>query len=407
MIKDGLITIETKYLNNINSQQDILNKLLPQIYALDFCIPGPHPGWENDAKTIAQNITSKYPGTLDEFSDFSVFLQENYGSNAASGVGGQVKSLANEVALHTIVDPGGYFVKPLAAEKEAEYYKAANREVLAFVLGLNAREDQAIESRAKVVRIINAALTKYTDFIHTKYKFDDQTMVYIAGENTKMYKSISIYQSNIEENAASADNMESIIKKLNSLEVGVSSLPKDFDTSVDCTDISKNQQEPQCLLKGYQRTFSRLAPNLVGEEQILQSQDLISQYQEALNNLTNPVDGLIAECEKEKKTPDFVGDPTERRPYPSNLLTIPNDGGNKSTYAPEVCYGDAYGNPSPWACTLKWTPINWNGFGLVNITYQHALLPPGKTFQDVLNGTVSMEGTTGPGDGLEDFFGIY
>ena len=77
------------------------SKAIDSIYMLDYCVPGPHPGWENEIEANAQNFVSN-PNTFPKSSsksDMKKFFS-TYGSTV-----GTVTGLVAGAALGTVVLP--------------------------------------------------------------------------------------------------------------------------------------------------------------------------------------------------------------------------------------------------------------------------------------------------------------
>lgn len=49
VVKKGLITLQKDYIDAVKASQAELEHIMPALGALDYCIPGPNPGWRTEA----------------------------------------------------------------------------------------------------------------------------------------------------------------------------------------------------------------------------------------------------------------------------------------------------------------------------------------------------------------------
>lgn len=67
VVKKGLIRIQKEYIQMVNIAKRELPKILPALGELDYCIPGPNPGWENPVREqINENIELLRSLSLDD-----------------------------------------------------------------------------------------------------------------------------------------------------------------------------------------------------------------------------------------------------------------------------------------------------------------------------------------------------
>ncbi|MEI8130339.1 MAG: immunoglobulin-like domain-containing protein [bacterium] len=76
------------------------HSLITNIYSLDYCIPGPHPGWQNEIETNAQNFVANPALFLASASQSDLKkVLTTYGQSAGSVIGLTVGVVATSVAL--------------------------------------------------------------------------------------------------------------------------------------------------------------------------------------------------------------------------------------------------------------------------------------------------------------------
>jgi hypothetical protein len=52
---------DPNYTNLLGKQVNLAKRLIPAIYQLDYCIPGPHPGWQKDAQAFLDTEMTRWP----------------------------------------------------------------------------------------------------------------------------------------------------------------------------------------------------------------------------------------------------------------------------------------------------------------------------------------------------------
>ncbi len=98
IIKNGVIQIQVNYINDLKKSMDVVDKILPTLGKLDYCIPGPNSNWRNNsADSITAYINSLStgnpgpidPATLDQkLNDYQSAIDTTYGSMQDPSSGG-------------------------------------------------------------------------------------------------------------------------------------------------------------------------------------------------------------------------------------------------------------------------------------------------------------------------------
>lgn len=94
---DKIITWQNDYMTALTQHKSLLEtQLIPRIYELDFCVPGPRPDWETKAQEKVSAVTPRIYdlGTTETFfQDLFITVGGGNGGNLASGGGGMLLSI--------------------------------------------------------------------------------------------------------------------------------------------------------------------------------------------------------------------------------------------------------------------------------------------------------------------------
>lgn len=200
----------------------VAERLIPQIYMLDLCIPGPHPGWDRSAQENLQNfITNDVPPNAD----------------AAISTGAKIFS--------RVTDPLGMFKeagKDMTSDKRNEkFYSKLVGFSLSFnadlptdmswdsptPYGVNVDKNSKVNGYRNVSNIFRTLAERYSgamNYIFSPMNLDLIDISKAIQINEKNYMMIPTYQKGIDENKkllagsiATLSQLEHLQKRINNL----------------------------------------------------------------------------------------------------------------------------------------------------------------------------------------------
>ncbi len=201
----------------------VAQKLLPQIYMLDLCVPGPRPNWEIDVQQNMQDFISNLPPNAD----------------AAISSGAKIFS--------TVTDPLGMFKeagKDLTADKRNEkFYSKLVGFHLSFnadlptdlswdsptPYGVNVDRNSKVNGITPVSNIFRTLTQRYMSavgYMYSQYNLDFYGDLYSEiSDNEKYYQLIPTYLKGIEENRTLILGSQATHTQLARLQERINNLP--------------------------------------------------------------------------------------------------------------------------------------------------------------------------------------
>ncbi len=276
--------------------------LLPIIYQLDYCIPGPHPGWENDAQITLDDIKSKIKNLTGlDFVQITQATGRPIPGTNISGSTVQVLSLLADILLPGTGGPGKSDVNPgnidmakkiaggvtLTEETARDYYKY----ILDGILGLATKPDGQIGTYEQVIDALDKIFSGYTRIINNI--FDPLLMPSVTGEAVNEFNTIAGYRQMIVNNTKSILLNKSVVIKLVEIKTEIENLNNQRDSGTITPEIYENNLNP------WISAFGRLSLNMVTGDDIAKADSILQQIKDKkvyiYNNLLKGPTG----CEKE------------------------------------------------------------------------------------------------------------
>ena len=319
--------VDPNYRNLLGRQVTLAKRLIPAIYQLDYCIPGPHPGWQNDSDILLQNELNKWPRNTDDSGGFW-------------GAIGQILDPAK-----TIVN----LVKTETQDKRSEqlYSNIVSAALTMHGPGVGVARDEHVNGYDNATYGVNLLAQRYAKVINSMYTTiniitvdpDDGPSISpsLLAENKAGIAKIVGYQNGIKANTEEMDSARTLIDQLVRLggrihalktnEANLVGFPasapetnEDFQNLLSEIEAETNTASLtpfQRELKKINDTFNLIAPDLHGDS-------YIAAQEATLNNITNTLEdisgdgGFIEECLDVVLDPKYTGLNT-RRPFPASL----------------------------------------------------------------------------------------
>jgi hypothetical protein len=283
-----VIDTENKYADLLEQENGQIEILIPAIYELDMCIPGPNPDWQASSADALQNYFNNLPKSADE-----------------------VLSTGSKI-VSKIFDPMGMLAPTIKDESLTSRNKRLYTSIVEKTLGVNLpdKKDGHLGSFSDLVIVFERIYKDYSAKIHARYD-DLAVMPTPTYDSRRLYRQIPSYSNTYDENAANIDKARNqTVKQLNRLVELIKALPpQDDPTYTDRYNV-------------VYRTFKRLAPDFHNQDDLVAEQDRLEQLQDQIKDIKRP-NGYLDQCYNEvlgvTTNPKYNG-PNDRRFYPGELL---------------------------------------------------------------------------------------
>ncbi|MCM2338932.1 MAG: hypothetical protein NDI62_00540 [Burkholderiales bacterium] len=286
--------------------------LLPAIYQLDYCIPGPHPGWEEDSKRTLDSVLNlvipESAGSIEDKSEVAIVgAVKTIAPLAGAAVGASIGSVVPVVgtligaAIGSLV---GFVVDLFSSddanEKLAKYYSTQ----IEALIGLKVNPDEEssvannILSKQGMVQGINNILYQYANRINKFY--DSKLLPTVTQRATTNFYNINGYYQMIKNNENKIASLINIKNSLNSIKEAIDKLNDEYPT------IEERGEEYENKLKVQINAFGRLSSEMVNGEDISKADLLLKQIIDKKNIVYNDLLKGPYGCEKnlENKLPN-------------------------------------------------------------------------------------------------------
>ncbi len=285
-----------------------ISKLIPEIYQLDYCIPGPHPGWENDARTKLV----QYEGSLKDVN----FLEGN--------ALGQVYDTITLGISHSIANfLTTVFTGASADEQKRESIYAIN---IAEFTGIAVERDGNIGTRENVITVLDTLFDRFVNEVNN-IRFNPIILPTVTNEAYAEFRKVDGYNSLIEDN-----NNEIILKQGSVRRLGII---KDQVTTAKnnllAGAITRNEFDQD--ISALKKSFAVIASDLASDDDVNTIKNQTQQIIDELFYIHNTLLKGAVGCET-----DFANVPWQsqkRAPYPlPHLYNYPDPSPHVGTGTP-------------------------------------------------------------------------
>ncbi len=253
--------------------------LIPIIYQLDYCVPGPHPGWEIDSREtleVAKGEIQDVSGMTDEGMEA---LQTALGFLDPGGIIGMIVGWATAGDL------------PLA---KRNYYKASF-EALTGIRGVRVGEQYSGDSNSENIGYFESPeqVKSVLDIIFDKYQqaienvFDLPKLPDATAEANAEFNKLPAYKQIVKNNKDKIPLMKSAVLRLEQIRAAVNEL---------------NQNQPadyEEQLQPWLTSFGRLTENMVTGNQIAKEDTILKQIKDKKKYLYDSLLKGPTGCERE------------------------------------------------------------------------------------------------------------
>lgn len=308
-LTQAFIDTQRTYADKLKEYNKELEKLIRNIYQLDYCIPGPAPDWKQRAYENLTDVSKSIPS------------QPNGTVAVIKGLFQMLKGISVGVSFFIKVDFNiGYISEGvlsmlgegLPEEVMTRYFYTT---ILVNHTGLRVAPSNQIGSKGEVLGIISETIEGYDDAI--KKTFNRNVMPDITGLAAAEYNKVKGYRQIIENNLNEIAIVNSVVSRLKALkeEMGALSQAQIEALGPDSPIVQK---------------FARISANLVDGDSIADVVRLIGQTKDTIEYIFKDLLSGPNGCECQiANTPQGqkLELETDRMPYPKNLF-IPLPGRN-------------------------------------------------------------------------------
>lgn len=323
-VTQALIDEQRIYRTKLEDQSKILKDLNKTIFQLDYCIPGPHPGWEQDsAETLSANenaIVSKTEADM-KHSDLEGILRKIHSFAKNLPFNGGILNLLFGNALED------------DAEKLAAYYAYIAQSLTGLHIDMTDNGNNPYNMAAKITNkqditnSLDVMLNRYIRLIRKYYT--PEYLPPVARDAKVEFNRALGYEQTIKDNDDKVILLNGIIKRLTTIKNGIQELNNQYPGG--STGISANQDAYELALENFKGEFSRLTSNMVTGDDIA-----------AVDNLAKQARGEIKYVYNDLLTGDYGCEQDLRN---NNRLSPGNEGKTwllrstkRATYPAELWY---------------------------------------------------------------------
>ncbi len=321
-LSQALIDEQRTFIQKMEEQNNVLFDLNKTIFQLDFCIPGPHPGWEQDSREILEGVQNTIPSkSAADFEDISAEQVITIAKSAGYVVGAVVAALIIGtkigVAIGSIFPGAGNIIggaigaligtivgliidwvaSPDEGEKLELYYSYIFRGMTAVKIEAGAGDDDgpAISSKEDITNAMDTMLERYTTLIRKYYI--TEWLPSVANESAREFNKTTGYFEIIIDNQDKILLMEGVSKRLGKLKENIDELNKQYGVTKDKPTSSDPAYED--ALKPYISEFALLSKNLITGDDVAEVDSLMKEAREEIKYVYE--DLLTGEygCEKD------------------------------------------------------------------------------------------------------------
>jgi hypothetical protein len=294
--------------------------LMPAIYQLDYCIPGPHPGWEQDSQKTLSAVTSLIvPETEESLKDRNsatiTGAAQSIAPLAGAVIGASIGSAVPVVGTIIGAAAGalvsvlvGLFSSSGDVKKVASYYAYQIESLTGMIPDYNNDNDSRygnLTSDQPVVQGLNEILNRYINIMDKTYFSTPQLLPPVATEASTDFNQLAGYAQMIKNNQTTISTLQTTINSLEDIKSKIDALNQTYPTG---------GQDYENALQPYISQFGLLSSSMVNGNDIANADSLLKQIIQEKDyiykNLLKGPDGCEAFLEN-----------------PANIVKFPGSGG--------------------------------------------------------------------------------
>lgn len=315
--------------------------LIPTIYQLDYCIPGPHPGWENDSREVLNAVQGAIPVKTEEDLDkidikditgVAKVVAPLAGAYAGATIGASIGSvvpvlgnIAGAIAGATIGATAVAVINLVEklftsnSQKLKIYYSFVFSSLTGIPLGGD-KNSLLPSNKWSVIEATNAIFERYVKIIHQVY--DNPYMPNVTSEAALEFNRLAGYGKMIDDNQDKIDSLNSVVITLNEMKSKIDALNQKRGS------MTQAQYEDQLTI--IINEFGRLSAKMVSGDNIANTDNILKQIIDKKNYIYKVLLKGPGGCEQDLSTGQATQLPwqifdTKRMTYPAPIFYDYND----------------------------------------------------------------------------------
>ncbi len=284
----AVIDTQRTYIDKLEQQNAALPNLIKTVYQLDYCIPGPHPDWEEEAQIALETAESKIPD-VDTIPPDTVH-------QLAGAFGGPI----NQIGVALGIGDG---------ENDSKKLYAA---YVGLITGLAVVRDDNLLPYSSVVEKLDKIFDRYVTAVNSTFIRDIQPGV--ASEAEAEFLRAEGYKKIIEDNKTNIAVKKSIVQRLINIKNKIDALNSQLASGSLSQDAYENALQP------WTSAFGRLSIDMVSGNDIAAADIMWREIIDKTNYVYKDLLKGAAGCENDLgNTPWQILD-TKRPAYPFDIL---------------------------------------------------------------------------------------
>lgn len=352
----GVIANEQTVEATLVAQNDAANKIIPALYRLDLCVPGPRPGWDTDAENKLSQFVSLIPFDW---------------NHMTPGVRDQMNAVLGDPTvgngLYTERMGNGFYATTESdAVKNSRFYGTLlylttgilpSELKSPFILGYDNINSSLFESagplndRDSIVSLIQTVYSRYKEKVGQTYNLS--TLPTEAAPGAQEYKKIPLYQEGIAENNTLIQATDATIRRIQLLKdrldpitARIQADPKYKAEYATLTTGGNAGLLLQSLLadpnysdlKDLNDAFIRASASLHTDSDVTTAQGALSDLNQTYDFIAKPGSGLTNQCLLETSQSGYPFTKT-RVTYPTALSNNPDALATGVSFFPTLPFG--------------------------------------------------------------------
>ncbi len=296
--------------------------LMSTIYQLDYCIPGPHPGWEQDSKRILSAVTGlivpETEASMESRSDRAITgAVSTFGPLAGAIIGAEIGSAVPVVGTIIGAAAGAAvsFVVNILFGSSADarvraYYSAQIAALTGYLPDYGNKNDDRvgnISSKQGAVQVLNTILNRYIGIMNKTYFSSPEILPTVAKEAAANFNQLAGYGAMMKNNEDKIASLKNTVNILGDIKNEVGKLNTQLEAGKDEKGGLFTETDYEGALKAQINTFGRLSASMVNGDDIASADNLLKQIIDKKDyiykNLLKGPYGCEAEIEADSKKP--------------------------------------------------------------------------------------------------------
>ena len=243
--------------------------LIPAINQLDYCIPGPHPGWENDSRQLLNDAEDKKVLSLTAQDFLSQDLLSDLITSSIPIIGSLMSQQKQADAIAAVKD----------------YYQNKLRSFTEMEEDTSQTDKRILTNKGSLVVILNTIFDSYVKAINTVYSDNIKPNVFKEAETE--YNKIQGYQKMMDSNETKKAALNGAITRLEQIKIQIDTLNGQLANGSLDPDPVKAQVIYENDLAPYISSFARISTDLVSGDDIAKVDNILKQIKDEKDYVYN------------------------------------------------------------------------------------------------------------------------